>query len=555
MPEWMRPSGVFGIGLQSVFLLTDHLVVTTRHHEEAGVLRIELRNGQGPASSGLAIKRHEGRDVVQTPFGTKIEFETSKHTSSARADISVFGESVARPTASEHIGALVGKFAQTCVCSIELNGTPCRQRSDEDSRSGRYYFDRDTGLVFSHIRTTLSTEEVSVGYRGAPLERSSFWWEMLGFRCDVYFGRANELLHLNREGFTEEGRSAVNHRIDAAISRMIPYYIGHLRASLAKERSADLANELQACSLYMHLRDYDRRIVGDEWKSIGIAGDGGEVTLGELLSRPHVTLEEGAWRGSERRTAGLYLMSSRDSVLFRVDGQAEWGCIHRLLRKHYPNVVFDGYLRSNVLGDARGTRLRFTRDTATSRVTERGLRDLLLDLETIKDGRARGLDWKGLSIPCPNRFASLCHKPDVRIRDVKDAEPGWLQPRMVCPFGYGRDGRVVLDGLGRLVEWTAENAEPDSRSLRDVAQAMWDFIVEADRLMSDVWQNARKKVKAWMVPGKSCPTGCLSCWRLLAVRPNEIAFSRRRSGARGASGAETGAKTLVERTRPGGRGR
>src|SRR5271156_4455674 len=37
--------------------------------------------------------------------------------------------------------------------------------------------------------------------------------------------------------------------------------------------------------------------------------------------------------------------------------------------------------------------------------------------------------------------------------------------------------------------------------------------------------------------------------------PNEIAFSRRRSGAREASGAETGAKTLVERTRPGGSGR
>jgi hypothetical protein len=41
----------------------------------------------------------------------------------------------------------------------------------------------------------------------------------------------------------------------------------------------------------------------------------------------------------------------------------------------------------------------------------------------------------------------------------------------------------------------------------------------------------------------------------VAVPPNEIAFSRRRSGAREASGAETGAKTLVERTRPGGSGR
>ena len=39
------------------------------------------------------------------------------------------------------------------------------------------------------------------------------------------------------------------------------------------------------------------------------------------------------------------------------------------------------------------------------------------------------------------------------------------------------------------------------------------------------------------------------------VPPNEIAFSRRRSGAREASGAETGAKTLVKRTRPGGNGR
>lgn len=34
MPKWMKPSGIFGIGLQSVFQITDCIQLYTRQHNE-----------------------------------------------------------------------------------------------------------------------------------------------------------------------------------------------------------------------------------------------------------------------------------------------------------------------------------------------------------------------------------------------------------------------------------------------------------------------------------------------------------------------------------------
>jgi hypothetical protein len=68
-------------------------------------------------------------------------------------------------------------------------------------------------------------------------------------------------------------------------------------------------------------------------------------------------------------------------------------------------------------------------------------------------------------------------------------------PRMICPFvgvGINTGARVTLPRLPQLVECTAQNADCGQRNERKVAQAMWDFIVEADQLMADEWKGDKK---------------------------------------------------------------
>lgn len=70
MPEWMRPSGTFGIGFQSVFLLTDTVKVETRKWNKEEVLNVTLYNPAGKKEGAVLIQTTEGK---MKAFGTDIE--------------------------------------------------------------------------------------------------------------------------------------------------------------------------------------------------------------------------------------------------------------------------------------------------------------------------------------------------------------------------------------------------------------------------------------------------------------------------------------------------
>lgn len=68
MPDWLRPTGGFGIGLQSGFMLTEHITIITRAQQEALGYEIQL---ESPKKSGSIFKIR--KEVYKS--GTTIEFD------------------------------------------------------------------------------------------------------------------------------------------------------------------------------------------------------------------------------------------------------------------------------------------------------------------------------------------------------------------------------------------------------------------------------------------------------------------------------------------------
>jgi hypothetical protein len=73
MPEWMKPSGAFGIGLQSAFLLSECIRLKTKSIFSNETLELELHSPLGP-NQGLALIRRLPNDVAQS-YGTTLEIE------------------------------------------------------------------------------------------------------------------------------------------------------------------------------------------------------------------------------------------------------------------------------------------------------------------------------------------------------------------------------------------------------------------------------------------------------------------------------------------------
>ena len=73
MPEWLRPTGGFGIGLQSAFMLTDHVTIVTRSIKESTGFKVEL---DAPQKGGGIIKMQQEQYSPGTTVTLQIPLNT-----------------------------------------------------------------------------------------------------------------------------------------------------------------------------------------------------------------------------------------------------------------------------------------------------------------------------------------------------------------------------------------------------------------------------------------------------------------------------------------------
>ena len=76
MPRWFRPSGAFGIGFQSLFLLTDSVSILTKSAETGQKISVKLFSPNGPHKGDVLIRELETR-YEEAPF-TSVKFSISK---------------------------------------------------------------------------------------------------------------------------------------------------------------------------------------------------------------------------------------------------------------------------------------------------------------------------------------------------------------------------------------------------------------------------------------------------------------------------------------------
>jgi hypothetical protein len=72
MPEWMKPSGTFGIGFQSIYMLTDKVIVESKSIFTNEIIRAEFFDPRGDRD-GLALVETLPQDLSRD-YGTSIEF-------------------------------------------------------------------------------------------------------------------------------------------------------------------------------------------------------------------------------------------------------------------------------------------------------------------------------------------------------------------------------------------------------------------------------------------------------------------------------------------------
>lgn len=239
MPEWMKPSGTFGIGFQSIFLLTDVVDIETHKYNKEQTYILKLYN---------PIKEKEGLVLLHTvtpdrkiKVGTEVSLSirVKAHPTSWSVNAGqntgwnvINNYDFIKDTSFDiEIAKIIDeiiKFSQVIETPIIIKeGEQIIFQSKQDREILRYFSEReniDISLQFGsdihrYVDTTL--------YRGQKVDKSIRDLKFMSFVVNILGGDAKDILTLNRNEIRNDYRSQLKGRIiNAAKEYLFANYIG-----------------------------------------------------------------------------------------------------------------------------------------------------------------------------------------------------------------------------------------------------------------------------------------------------------------------------------------
>lgn len=247
MEDYMRPSGIFGIGFQSVFLIADEVKIHTRKLNSEDSFVVEMKNPIGAGKGAILMKTLKEDNGT---IGTTIEFRTQQYSSGSQLDLTkcnvknstqFYKEYDFARKNDENFSRFVGlieelyKFAETSPVPIkfEYNG----DKYDIPNLGILEYYDDEEGIAVGII----DQRDDMFYYRNQFVKYPWLSFPSLSFAINVLTGDAKHWLSLDRESFLN---SAENELADKA-RKVIAKYLLHKKNNCAHSLEQQISMVLE----------------------------------------------------------------------------------------------------------------------------------------------------------------------------------------------------------------------------------------------------------------------------------------------------------------------
>lgn len=293
MPEWMRPSGTFGIGFQSVFLLTDIVKMETRKWNKEDAFKVTLYNPAGGKEGAVLIQTSDGN---QKSFGTSLEFEIIRKSIPDRWSVS------SEQTLTNHIissydfindesldldvAKIIDEIRQFAYASyipiyiiIDDNDEILLNKNGEKVFD---YFLEEKGIELS-VSTSgpyfLLNKGNEIYFRNQIVSQARFSMNYLSFQINILSGDAKEILTLNRDNIQSDYSSKLRNTIMEAAYEVLGKHYFEFDEELKKHASMFID--------YYFTDEQKKSMFGGalptEWKGLTVGGRASGKTLEDVL--------------------------------------------------------------------------------------------------------------------------------------------------------------------------------------------------------------------------------------------------------------------------------
>lgn len=228
MPNWMQPSGVFGIGFQSVFLLTDQVILNTKKIYKENDLHVVLNNPTSNKEGSILVQTNRNDDFS---YGTELIFKIRISNSlswtigggefNATRYVNTFDFAV-----NKFLYVTIGKIQDEVIKFAQYSMIPIimvmddvsyeLSRNNIDNSKSNFY--ADLGIDIFLDRAT-SNGHLHLFYRNQPVEFKNFRICFWNVSINILKDNASKVLTLNRNEIKSEYKSKLRITIKTAILR------------------------------------------------------------------------------------------------------------------------------------------------------------------------------------------------------------------------------------------------------------------------------------------------------------------------------------------------
>ena len=472
MPDWMQPSGIFGIGFQSVFLVTDTVKLSTKKYNSGDAFEMVLNNPSGSSDGSILLKTVHNSD---RPVGTSLAFtiKESRRIAWSVNSTQVYAMAFINTydfAKDESLDIRVGKILDEISMFSDASLIDVHLKFNDDShvfakaKPKFEFYDEETGLQIS-----LGKYASKVFYRNQYLRAFKPGIMFVCADVNIMAGKANEILTLSRDNVRDKMVRDLREKIALSLSRFLIQNYSEFDDELKKYVSMYLNwhRELilnKISSTYIFPTDWESHMM------LVIDKDKNEVELSmkELLSMPLVKkyydfyehLEFQKRSGREYVSYTLPVHSnrrSRDVITF----------LYMMLGRYYNRFVF----RKDAIHITNGSPLVEIEDSEEARMAWLN--------------RYMGMYYARGTMPCPSRYAAL------------EVDYGWLEstfddfeleyPIMVCPYVrkyeddgdfYSRIKSLEYDVDDAIIDFVYKHRKNASVTKEEIAAAYSRFCDE-----------------------------------------------------------------------------
>lgn len=502
MPEWMRPSGIFGIGFQSIFLLTEKVHVRTRKYNGGDVYDIDLYNPTGEDNGAILLKTTKSSNFK---IGTEVSFDfvvekTPQQISFFYSHNNEISETITSDydfIESESLDLGIGKlidaiyeFSQASYQKIKLNMDGSGEKIINDRTDIKFpYYSERTNLAVSingvENNSLIWDNNCSVFYRNQPVA-NPFGFNFLKISVNILGGNAKDVLTLDRNNINNQYYDKL---YKDTISTAIEYLLKEKFSEMPEDQKPFASAFAYIYHGFSEIENYNSKI-STEWTNFPIKirenQKENQIRIGDLIKK----IDSLAIAKSEYPMINIYEEKpDKNLIVYTNDfgvclDSNDLVLLYKTCSKLFKGLSYFGRKEVEYI-------LHKTKQLPL--IDKNGWKSWFLNVYPKNNSTARGI------IPCNPEYIKLAIKDDCTIPYSNNLGimKYFLYPKMVSPY-------IIVERLEASLEKSSLLTETIAVNLKEVvSDKLIDFVFNHRKDESVTKDEIRATYKKFIKDRKS----------------------------------------------------